>query len=396
MAEDYEYFEKKKPNKIYISKEFPSESPSDEERPLRFISRVVDGEDIDEVCEVKGEYSIRVTPKQREEIKALFYVDTREVKRITFQRYTNRTGKPHKNTSLSFSGASVRKIYELLQIVQSLDLRKNDEKIRFDENILLDFLSDFSNRKNFLKRNLNLVIDIAENDITESDIVALGYRKKQLRVFENLLSDKTFFTTKQREWGKTGIEPVWQYFFEQNPWIFGYGLNYIINSNLTDRKLEQVISGYAFNQSGKRVDALLKTNGLINSLCFLEIKTHETKLLHDKPYRSECWQISSDLAGSISQIQKTVQKALINIRTKTETTGPSGELLGNEVYLYQPKAYVVIGSLDEFIGDNGVNEQKFSSFELYRRNLSNPEIITYDELYERAKFIVSNSETITK
>jgi hypothetical protein len=35
---------------------------------------------------------------------------------------------------------------------------------------------------------------------------------------------------------------------------------------------------------------------------------------------------------------------------------------------------------------------RICSFELYRRNISPPEIITFDELYERAKFIVEHVE----
>ena len=42
-----------------------------------------------------------------------------------------------------------------------------------------------------------------------------------------------------------------------------------------------------------------------------------------------------------------------------------------------------------------MNEDKFSSFELFRQNQTNPEIITFDELYERAKFIVKNDEEKT-
>ena len=392
MSNDYEYFQNKRPERIYISREFSNEFNSDESKPMRYISRVVDEQDIDEICEVEGEEIIRVTPKQKEEIKALFYVDSREISRLTFQRFTRETGKPHKKTSLSFSGDSIKKIYELLQTILVLDLDQNDEKIRIDENAALALLRDYGDLKKIILANPELVKEIAENEITKSDIIALAYRKRQLEEFSKLLKDEKFFTTKETEFKVNGKEHVWQKFFEINPWIFGYGLNYIFTSNILDKKLEQVVSGFNFNRSGKRVDALLQTNGLINSLCFLEIKSHKTELLQKKEYRPECWSISHELAGSISQIQKTVQKALLEIKTKTEIINPSGDLTGNDVYLYQPKAYVVIGSLEEFLGEHGVNETKYSSFELFRRNLSNPEIITYDELYERAKFIVNNAD----
>ena len=44
----------------------------------------------------------------------------------------------------------------------------------------------------------------------------------------------------------------------------------------------------------------------------------------------------------------------------------------------------------KFRSEHGVNTEKYRSFELYRRNISRPEIITFDELYERAKFIVKH------
>ena len=36
------------------------------------------------------------------------------------------------------------------------------------------------------------------------------------------------------------------------------------------------------------------------------------------------------------------------------------------------------------------NESITSCFESYRRNINNPKILTFDELFERAKFIVNN------
>jgi enolase len=46
--------------------------------------------------------------------------------------------------------------------------------------------------------------------------------------------------------------------------------------------------------------------------------------------------------------------------------------------------------LSEFEGAYGINEDKFSSFELFRKQINNTEIITFDELYERAKHIVKS------
>ena len=68
-------------------------------------------------------------------------------------------------------------------------------------------------------------------------------------------------------------------FFEKNTWILGYGLDYIFNSELDSKKLEQVTSGSNFNSGGKRTDALLKYLGSINSLFFCELKLDSDPLL---------------------------------------------------------------------------------------------------------------------
>ena len=72
---------------------------------------------------------------------------------------------------------------------------------------------------------------------------------------------------------------------------------------------------------------------------------------------------------------------------KTEIKDKEGYLTGEELYLYNPKGFIVIGKQDEFIKDGKINEVKYSSFEMFRKNLKNIDIITYDELYQRAYYI---------
>ena len=137
----------------------------------------------------------------------------------------------------------------------------------------------------------------------------------------------------------------------------------------------------------------MKSRGVISSLCFVEIKTHMTALLRDKPYRVDCWAPSTELIGAVSQVQGTVASAMDTIRGKLALTNSDGDPTGEEAFNYSPKAYLVVGSLSSFVKDHRVNQEQFRSFELFRRNTFSPEIITFDELYERAKFIVHQNET---
>lgn len=48
----------------------------------------------------------------------------------------------------------------------------------------------------------------------------------------------------------------------------------------------------------------------------------------------------------------------------------------------------MIGNLSEFTDGGAVNAEKITSFEQYRRSVQDVEVITFDELYQRACFIV--------
>lgn len=247
-----------------------------------------------------------------------------------------------------------------------------------------------SQTKQLIEKNPEIIRSFIENDLSHSDIIALGFRKKQLEVFNKLLNDQNYFDSEKEIRRITKDELLWQSFFEANPWIFGHGLNYIFSTPLDDKKLEQVVSGFDFNASGKRVDGLLKTRGLISSLCFVEIKTNKTDLLKSNYYRKESWSASNELSGAVAQIQRTVDKSIKSISSKVEIKDNNGNLTGEQVFLYQPKSYLIIGSLSEFINEYGVNEDKYSSFEIFRKNMFNPEILTFDELYERARYLTNN------
>lgn len=51
---------------------------------------------------------------------------------------------------------------------------------------------------------------------------------------------------------------------------------------------------------------------------------------------------------------------------------------------------IVIGSLSAFTDCGYANPKKIASFEQYRRSIQDVEVITFDELYERACFAVED------
>lgn len=265
-----------------------------------------------------------------------------------------------------------------------------------DEDILdacLERLLRTGAARRVLSRHTDLILQIVKNDITPKDIDALAYRKQELSIFENMYTDPAYFRNVMEEQRKTGPEAVWQAFFERNPWIFGYGLQYVFTTGFDEKTLEQTVRGFRIGQPGKRPDALLKSRGLISSICLVEIKRADTDLLEEIPHRPGCWAPTSEFVEAISQSQKTVQFTLEEIHNRLDITdSKTGFRTGEVAFLYQPKAFVVIGCLSEFQSGKEIAQERFASFQLFRRNISNPEIITFDELYERARHIVLHSK----
>lgn len=181
--------------------------------------------------------------------------------------------------------------------------------------------------------------------------------------------------------GQTQSENWWQGFFERNTWIFGYGLKYQILKSI------QAQPHYGgTNIAGKGMekgDFLKQTEAEVKFTVLVEIKKPNSCLLGIKTYRNGAWQLSEELTGSIAQLQANCRR--------WELDGSQAEqnreaLQEEKIYTVQPKGILVIGNTKEL---NKISKR--NTFELFRRNTVNPEILTFDELYERAKFIVEHT-----
>jgi len=398
---DYDYFKNKKTDRVYLSRSLEgktlqknSEGEIEEFiRPFRILSKVVDCEESHKFIKDGKEVSLRITNGERQEIKAKFYEDTRGISTLSIQKYTIKSGSPH-NTYFTFTGNEIEILFNFIRNIALIPITdKGNAKL--DDKFVQEIVLTKEQALKLIHEEPELLKELIDNQISKSDIVNLGFRKSQLEKYSEYIEDDDKFENARINLGDNKTtEDVWQAYFQKNTWVFGYGLNYIFNTPLDGKKLEQVVKGNDVFDSGKRVDAFLKTQGIISSLCFVEIKTHKKNLLQPvkDAYRAESWAISKELSGAIAQVQRTVQVSLRNIKTKTQVKTKHGEITGEELFLYEPKSYLIIGSLSEFEGEHGINEDKFSSFEMFRRNIKNPEIITFDELYSRAKYIVEANE----
>ena len=378
-ADEYTIFKNSRVDKTYVSPSFPTLSG----KRLRIANKVIDAGAGYEFATVNDEIVLRQTPAGRVQITAKFIVDDRYFQTVTLQKFT---GKGPAKEYFTFLPSEVATLLKFLTNLKRINF-PNEGKVNITDADLEEFLLSTDQVHRLATNNPKLLAALARTEITSEDIVALGFRKRQLEMFRRLLTEPDYFQAALSEHPK-GPEDVWQCFFEVNPWIFGCGLSLIYFGPLDQRKLEQCVRGFSVTGPGKRVDALLRSHALVSTTCFVELKRHDTDLVSDNSYRSGIWQPSKELSGAVAQVQGTVSVALEQWRSQEAITAPDGEPTGETIFTTEPRSFVICGRLDEFHAEHGVNERKFRSFELYRRNLIRPEIVTFDELYERARFIV--------
>lgn len=289
----------------------------------------------------------------------------------------------------------------LINMLKALDHipAEGDKTVRLDDDVVEAFLADPVGMARAYRAEPSKFANLISDDVAASDVIAVANRREQVREFRRLLDEPDYFDLVKQSLGVPGREGVWQHFLEKNPWILGISLAGQLITSWHPDKLEQIVRGASIGGRGKRVDALMRTaGGAINSMVFAEIKHDQTDLVErvQEPYRPECWAPSREVSGGVTQIQQTVylaREALSERKMREESDGTeTGEL----TFLIRPRCYLIAGHTKQLAPDGNLNVPKVRSFELYRRNLYEPEIITYDELLARAEWHLAEAELKTE
>ena len=130
------------------------------------------------------------------------------------------------------------------------------------------------------------------------------------------------------------------------------------------------------NKGGKVVDFLVKNN-ITDTLAIIEIKTPVTNLL-GAIYRNGVHNTSKDLSGAVQQVL-AYRDSLSRERDSLLNKGTlSAEIL-------DPNCIVIIGHARKEL----VSSEMKKSFELFRQQLKDVEIVTYDEMFYRTSRLVT-------
>lgn len=316
--------------------------------------------------EVVGEFD--VTSRCKIAVSA-FWVKVRgdfgtfKITKLVFGR-----GKWREDGHVNVTHFQLAQINAFLSLISSLNL-SDAAKARVSlENVDIGALGSLLSSS----KGPELVRKLAESPDLHQDIYAVAAKRAALEQFEARM-------------GREISEADWQRFFEANPWIFGHGLNYVSLDKVSDSLMAKT-TGNEFDRPGKTADALMRTRAQVSQFVFVEIKKDNTELLRKSaPYRPGCWGVSSEISSAVTQVQKTTYE-FARKRFREAMKDHEGNDTGALTYAVEPRSYLIAGNTSELAG----NDDKLTCFELYRRNVRSPEILTFDELLYRARFIVQN------
>jgi hypothetical protein len=316
--------------------------------------------------EVIGE--IDVTVRCKIAVSAFWVQDrsdfgTFKITKLTFHKTYGWSEDSH----IQVNHFQLAQMKEFLSIISNLNLSEAKKTRLSLDNINIGALGPLLGSS----KGAELIRELAKTPELHHDIYAVAAKRKALAEFEAKLGTKA-------------PEVEWQAFFEENQWIFGHGLHYI-SLEKASKTLTARTTGNEFDRPGKTADALLRTRAEISQFVLVEIKKDSTDLLRQSAYRPGCWGVSDEVSNAVTQVHKTAFE-FGRSRFRTVLKDAEGNDTDQSAYTVEPRSFLIVGNTSELMG----NDDKIACFELYRRNIRSPEILTFDELLYRARYIVQN------
>jgi hypothetical protein len=378
---DHEFFKLRKQGKTYISKVFTFDARNPEW--VRSVRMVVDGNDSIQLGEIEGALCLRLTgDKRKTQVTALITQDEKRVKRLSLQTFQSRAGGWYQTTDkheFTFRQGEFDRLLSFLSQIEFIDLSNRE---RFDiQDISTQAgpktIIDASDRgiverfRGMSDAQRDSVLHTLRETLSTEEINILLGRKQGLEEYERQLGEDAW------------SEADWQAFFERQQWVFGYGLDYRIMRQF-DREMK-VGGGGADNKNQPMIDFLMS---FTDYTVLVEIKKPSTPLFRARRGgRAGTWEFSPEFMGAVSQIIEQKAEWLSYSQTGEHyNRDGTGRLTART---RNAKSILVIGSKDEFtrLGNARDATVMADTFELFRRECRSIDIITYDELLERARFI---------
>ena len=335
-------------------------------------------------------------------LKVSFYKSTADNKylpRLEFRKEDNKgnlTKSRGNDVIIPFSnGVEARAFWKAIHFLQGFkelvdlgDFHSKYQAISFDS-YLVDFKSKGQAEKFKELYSLTENIKLSKLEIKE---LLFPQRRNTIHWFYAFLKDlqnnegKKAFDSYRNKHSITenGEEAIWHHFFKINDWIIGLNVDIKFIRDLLSK--QRIGNPNSKGVGSPEVDLL----GISHFITLIELKTSKTKIFRSEKSsksRANTWDFSNDFIEAYSQTLS--QRSEISETKNIEDE--DGIIIDTKKHrILDPKAVLIIGNRNEEFPHIRKTEYdvKTDCFERIRRDSRNIEIITFDELFERAFHIV--------
>jgi hypothetical protein len=378
---DLNFFKMRQAGKTYVSKVFSFGAQNPE--AIRNVRMVLEGSDKVVFGEINGALCLRLTGETRKtQVTALISQDDKGVKRLSLQTFKSRSGdwyEGFEKDEFTFRGDEFQRLVAFLRQIEFVDLSNlenfqiEDISTRSGPKALID-----ASDRGLVERLKHMdggqrgdLLHALQSTLTVDEINVLLGRKQGLGAYELQLTAGVW------------SEANWQDFFERQQWVFGYGLDYRI-MRAFDREMK-IGAGGVHNRNQPVIDFLMT---FTDYTVLVEIKKPTTPIFRErKGGRAGTWEFSPEFTGAVSQIlEQKAEWLAFSQHGEHHNKAGTAKLSART---RNAKSVLVIGSAQEFTASGNLRDATVmaDTFELFRRECRSIDIVTFDELLERARFI---------
>lgn len=232
-------------------------------------------------------------------------------------------------------------------------------------------LSDKPLSSKFISSLVSTLSNTSSDDVEMIISLLTDDSRLLLKQHLNIVELKSFITKLKTNVELDKGEDYWQELIMQNSWIISqlFAYPFVFQGDKVH------VSGQTLKKDGGVVD-FLANNKITSNVSLVEIKNNYDNLVKSKPYREglKTYSMSDDLIGGVVQVLDYKNTLISNSHT----------LLNPEhLNSFNPQCVLIIGRI------KNLNPDQIKSFELYRSELKDVTIITYDELISRVELILA-------
>jgi hypothetical protein len=210
-----------------------------------------------------------------------------------------------------------------------------------------------------------------------------------LRAFYYLLKNENDSQQKYRDKYnvQNGEEHIWHHFLQNNDWILGLNADLRFITQFLDE--QKVGMENSQGTESPQVDLF----GISEFTTLIELKHSSTKFfkINKSKGRANTWDFTSDFIEGISQCLGQKNELENSFKDKVFVKDDNKRLQKDGIESVDPKSLLIIGNKKiEFpiLELDNTNILKNKTLERFRRNNRNIDVLTFDELFERAYHIV--------